>query len=122
MSASRVRVDMLHLHHVGGEQGVTDGGFWHAGTNSRGSSCPTRAILRTGSPHRRATSDSVVRQPNTCTMPKAITSSSSKTVQFVKSLYNDPFRWSLVKSVALFAVAIYVAKEMSAAEHAAAPS
>jgi len=39
----------------------------------------------------------------------------SASAGFVKSLYNDGFRWQIVKSVALFGVGIYVANEMEAA-------
>ena len=47
---------------------------------------------------------------------RAIGSSSSSgsgggVVRFVKSLYRDEFRWSLVKSVGLFALGIAIARE-----------
>ena len=48
---------------------------------------------------------------------RAIGSSSSGSsggggvVRFVKSLYRDEFRWSLVKSVGLFALGIAIARE-----------
>ena len=47
---------------------------------------------------------------------RAIGSSSSSgsgggAVRFVKSLYRDEFRWSLVKSVGLFALGIAIARE-----------
>lgn len=32
-------------------------------------------------------------------------------MQFIKSFYYDPFRWSLVKSVALFALGVKLARE-----------
>ena len=38
-------------------------------------------------------------------------SSSGGVVRFVKSLYRDEFRWSLVKSVGLFALGIAIARE-----------
>ncbi|KAL8559183.1 hypothetical protein ACOMHN_048430 [Nucella lapillus] len=42
-----------------------------------------------------------------------------KPLQFIKSLYTDPFRWNLVKSTVVFFGAIYIARELATAEKAA---
>ncbi|KAK2182116.1 hypothetical protein NP493_366g02051 [Ridgeia piscesae] len=40
----------------------------------------------------------------------------SGSVRFVKSLYNDPFRWQVVKSVSFFALGVYLAVEIANAD------
>jgi len=34
-------------------------------------------------------------------------------VSIIKNLYNDPFQWQIVKSVVLFGIGVYVAREVS---------
>ncbi|KAH3880164.1 hypothetical protein DPMN_004076 [Dreissena polymorpha] len=41
-------------------------------------------------------------------------------IDFTTSLWRDPYRWSLVKSVALFSLAVFIAHEFEAAELEAA--
>ncbi|KDR13029.1 hypothetical protein L798_13297 [Zootermopsis nevadensis] len=40
----------------------------------------------------------------------------SEAAAFVKSLYFDPFKWSLVKSFSLFALGVHIAKECTGLE------
>lgn len=48
--------------------------------------------------------------------------SNSGMITTIKSMYNDPFRWSFIKSWTMFAIGVWISREMTGVDLMAPPT